>query len=109
VLRRRGRKIYQAMKPEEAAPIFDLDDSTAMTIFSCMKEKQSAHPRRHEPRSRRRALADSWPARRNLLGNPRAAALPPGRGYARDARARATAPNGGAAVAPPLLPRARRA
>jgi hypothetical protein len=34
-------KIYQAMKPEEAAPIFDrLDDSTAMTIFGCMKEKQ---------------------------------------------------------------------
>jgi hypothetical protein len=34
-------KIYQAMKPEEAAPIFDrLDDATAMTIFGCMKEKQ---------------------------------------------------------------------
>jgi flagellar motility protein MotE (MotC chaperone) len=34
-------KIYQSMKPEEAAPIFDaLDAGTALTIFGCMKEKQ---------------------------------------------------------------------
>jgi|SRR5581483_5562984 len=34
-------KIYQTMKPEEAAPILDrLDDATARAIFGCMKEKQ---------------------------------------------------------------------
>jgi len=34
-------KIYQNMKPEEAAPILDrLDDATARAIFACMKEKQ---------------------------------------------------------------------
>lgn len=34
-------KIYQTMKPEEAAPILDrLDDATARAIFACMKEKQ---------------------------------------------------------------------
>ena len=34
-------KIYQNMRPEEAAPIIDrLDDETARTIFGCMKEKQ---------------------------------------------------------------------
>jgi flagellar motility protein MotE (MotC chaperone) len=33
-------KIYQSMKPEEAAPILDrLDDETARAIFACMKEK----------------------------------------------------------------------
>ncbi len=34
-------KIYQSMRPEEAAPIIDrLDDATATRIFGCMKEKQ---------------------------------------------------------------------
>jgi flagellar motility protein MotE (MotC chaperone) len=34
-------KIYQSMRPEEAAPIIDrLDDATAKAIFGCMKEKQ---------------------------------------------------------------------
>ena len=34
-------KIYQSMKPEEAAGIFDrLDDTTAKMIFACMKERQ---------------------------------------------------------------------
>jgi flagellar motility protein MotE (MotC chaperone) len=34
-------KIYQSMRPEEAAPIDDrLDDATARSIFGCMKEKQ---------------------------------------------------------------------
>jgi flagellar motility protein MotE (MotC chaperone) len=34
-------KIYQSMKPEEAAPILDqLDDATVKAIFGCMKEKQ---------------------------------------------------------------------
>jgi flagellar motility protein MotE (MotC chaperone) len=34
-------KIYQSMKPEEAAPILDrLDDTTTKAIFACMKEKQ---------------------------------------------------------------------
>ncbi|HUE29486.1 MAG TPA: hypothetical protein VMR79_01355 [Verrucomicrobiae bacterium] len=34
-------KIYQSMRPEEAAPIIDrLDDATAKRIFACMKEKQ---------------------------------------------------------------------
>jgi flagellar motility protein MotE (MotC chaperone) len=34
-------KIYQSMKPEEAAPILDrLDDTTTTAIFTCMKEKQ---------------------------------------------------------------------
>ena len=34
-------KIYQNMKPEEAAPILDrLDDATTKAIFACMKEKQ---------------------------------------------------------------------
>jgi len=34
-------KIYQSMRLEEAAPIFDrLDDATAKRIFGCMKEKQ---------------------------------------------------------------------
>jgi flagellar motility protein MotE (MotC chaperone) len=34
-------KIYQNMRPEEAAPIVDrLDDATARSIFACMKEKQ---------------------------------------------------------------------
>ena len=34
-------KVYQNMKPEEAAPILDrLDDETTRAIFACMKEKQ---------------------------------------------------------------------
>ena len=34
-------KIYQSMRPEEAAPIIDrLDDATATRIFGCMREKQ---------------------------------------------------------------------
>ena len=34
-------RIYQSMRPEEAAPIIDrLDDATATRIFGCMKEKQ---------------------------------------------------------------------
>jgi hypothetical protein len=34
-------KVYQSMKPEEAAPILDrLDDATATSIFACMKERQ---------------------------------------------------------------------
>ena len=34
-------KIYQSMRPEEAAPIIErLDDATAKQIFGCMKEKQ---------------------------------------------------------------------
>ncbi len=34
-------KVYQTMRPEEAAPIIDrLDDATVTRIFGCMKEKQ---------------------------------------------------------------------
>src|SRR5207247_2928113 len=34
-------KIYQSMRPEEAAPIIDrLDDATATRIFGCMREEQ---------------------------------------------------------------------
>jgi flagellar motility protein MotE (MotC chaperone) len=34
-------KVYQSMRPEEAAAIFDrLDDATAKSIFGCMKERQ---------------------------------------------------------------------
>jgi flagellar motility protein MotE (MotC chaperone) len=34
-------KVYQSMKPEEAAPIIDrMDDATATSIFACMKERQ---------------------------------------------------------------------
>ena len=34
-------RIYQSMRPEEAAPIIDrLDDATVTRIFGCMKEKQ---------------------------------------------------------------------
>jgi len=34
-------KVYETMKPEDAAPIIDrLDDATATSIFTCMKERQ---------------------------------------------------------------------
>ena len=34
-------RVYQTMKPEDAAPIIDrLDDATATSIFGCMKERQ---------------------------------------------------------------------
>jgi flagellar motility protein MotE (MotC chaperone) len=36
-------KVYETMKPEDAAPIIDrLDDATATSIFTCMKERQVA-------------------------------------------------------------------
>ena len=34
-------RVYQSMRPEEAAPILDrLDDATVRTILGCMKERQ---------------------------------------------------------------------
>jgi len=34
-------KVYETMKPEDAAPIIDrLDDATATSIFTCMKARQ---------------------------------------------------------------------
>jgi flagellar motility protein MotE (MotC chaperone) len=36
-------KVYETMKPEDAAPIIDrLDDATATSIFTCMRERQIA-------------------------------------------------------------------